>query len=178
MDESLWSGGFEHFIDRYKVDNAFVHYWQPIRGRELVGYLPWTLRAGAGRRRARRGVDASPVAGGARRRSGPAHGRAFLPYYMRQFRYDGATGLAECQWNGPTWPFQTTQALTGMANLLHDYHQDVATRADYLRLLHQYAALHFQRASWTWKKTTIPTPGDRSSACPAATITTTRAMRT
>jgi hypothetical protein len=31
-----------------------------------------------------------------------------------------------------------------MANLLHDYHQDVVTRADYLRLLRQYAALHVQ----------------------------------
>ena len=32
-----------------------------------------------------------------------------------------STGLRECQWNGPSWPFQTSEALTGMANLLDDY---------------------------------------------------------
>ncbi len=48
----------------------------------------------------------------------------------------------ECQWNGPAWPFQTTQALTGLANLLEGPAQSVATRSDYMRLLRQYAALH------------------------------------
>jgi hypothetical protein len=61
---------------------------------------------------------------------------------MRQYRYDAASGGRECQWNGPVWPFQTTQALVGLANLLNDYTQTVVTRADYMRLLKQYARLH------------------------------------
>ncbi len=48
----------------------------------------------------------------------------------------------ECQWNGPVWPFQTTQALTGLANLLEGPARSVATRSDYMRLLRQYATLH------------------------------------
>lgn len=144
VDDSLWSGAFEHFIDRYKVDNAFVHDWEPIRGRELVGYLPWTFELAPDDARhaaAWRHLLSPAELGG---QAGPRTVEPSYPDYMRQYRYDQATGLRECQWNGPTWPFQTTQALTGLANLLHDYHQDTATRADYLRLLHQYAALHFQ----------------------------------
>ncbi len=34
--------------------------------------------------------------------------------------------------------------LTGLANLLNDYRQDVVTRADYARMLAQYTALHFE----------------------------------
>jgi hypothetical protein len=144
VDESLWSDGFQHFIDRYKVDNAFVHYWTPIRGRELVGYLPWTFELApddAAHAAAWKHLLSPSELGG---KAGPRTVEPSYPDYMRQYRYDWATGLRECQWNGPTWPFQTTQALTGMANLLHDYRQDAVSRADYLRLLHQYAALHFQ----------------------------------
>ena len=61
---------------------------------------------------------------------------------MRQYRYEGTQ--EECQWNGPIWPFQTTQVLTGMANLLDHYRQSVVTRSDYMRLLRQYVALHYQ----------------------------------
>src|SRR6478752_2927478 len=37
VQKSLWSRDFAHFIDRYKVTNEHVKYWDPIRGRELVG---------------------------------------------------------------------------------------------------------------------------------------------
>ncbi|WP_376788220.1 MGH1-like glycoside hydrolase domain-containing protein [Phenylobacterium montanum] len=142
--DSLWNDKLGHFVDRYKVDNAFVHYWGPIRGRELVGYLPWTfeLAPDDATRAAAWAHLLSPAELGGK--AGPRTVEPSYPNYLRQFRYDWQTGLRECQWNGPSWPFQTTQALTGLANLLHDYHQSVVGRADYLRLLHQYAALHFQ----------------------------------
>jgi hypothetical protein len=143
LDEALWSEPLGHYVDRYKVDNEHVHYWAPIRGRELVGYLPWTygLAPDTPQRAAawRHILDANELAGPAGLRTvEPSY-----PYYMRQYRYDTPTGLRECQWNGPVWPFQTTQLLTGLANLLHDYHQRVITRADYVRLLRQYAHLHY-----------------------------------
>jgi hypothetical protein len=62
---------------------------------------------------------------------------------MMQYRYDYASGKPECQWNGPSWPFQTSQVLTALANLLHDDQQPYITRADYLHLLRQYTAQHF-----------------------------------
>ncbi len=65
------------------------------------------------------------------------------PRYLTQYRYDQTTGKPECQWNGPSWPFQTSQALAALANLLDDYPQSRITNADYLRLLRQYTRQHF-----------------------------------
>lgn len=49
----------------------------------------------------------------------------------------------ECQWNGPSWPFATSIALTALANDLHSKKtvSDTA-RKTYTSLLHQYAAAH------------------------------------
>ncbi|MEO8777147.1 MAG: discoidin domain-containing protein [Rhodanobacter sp.] len=49
-----------------------------------------------------------------------------------------------CHWNGPSWPFATAQTLTGMANLLRDYRQDIVTVANFDALLHTYAATQFK----------------------------------
>ncbi|MGW0331181.1 MGH1-like glycoside hydrolase domain-containing protein [Streptomyces sp. NPDC003011] len=47
-----------------------------------------------------------------------------------------------CHWNGPSWPFQTSQILTGMANLLQDYPaQNNVTKQDYQSMLSQFAKL-------------------------------------
>ncbi|MFI5379759.1 MAG: glycosyl hydrolase family 65 protein [Tepidisphaerales bacterium] len=48
----------------------------------------------------------------------------------------------ECQWNGPSWPMSTAVTLTGMANLLNDYHQDAVSRKDYLDILKIYTKSH------------------------------------
>ena len=141
---SLWSTDLNHFIDRYKVDNEFVKYWQPVRGRELVGYLPWTYGLAPDDSRY---AEAWKYALSPDGLAGPAGLRTVGPsyeYYMRQYRYEAGTGLRECQWNGPVWPFQTTQALIGIANLLNDDHESVVSRSDYTRLLRQYARLHLR----------------------------------
>ncbi len=48
----------------------------------------------------------------------------------------------ECQWNGPSWPYATSVALTALANVLNNYEQNVITKADYLKLLTIYARSH------------------------------------
>jgi hypothetical protein len=140
----LWNDKLGHFTDRYKVQNQFANYWAAIRARELVGYLPWTfglvddrspLTAAWSHLLSRQGF------------AGKAGMRTVEPgyeYYMRQYRYDTETGKRECQWNGPAWPFQVTQVLKGLERLLHGSPQSVIGRADYIRLLRQYAALHYQ----------------------------------
>ena len=142
VQKSLWNDGFAHFVDRHRINNDHVKYWDPIRGRELVGYVPWTFGlpddTPAYAQAWKHAVDPDELAG-------PFGLRTVEPsyeYYMRQYRYEGTA--PECQWNGPVWPFQTTQVLTGLANLLNDYRQDVVARADYARLLAQYTALHYQ----------------------------------
>lgn len=138
----LWNPALTHFGDRYTVSNEHVRYWDPIRARELVGYVPWafdlppdTPRYAAAWRHL---TDPARFAGAAGLRTV----ETTYPYYMRQYRYEGTA--PECQWNGPVWPFQTTQVLLGMINLLDHYDQRVVTRGDFLRLLRQYAALHRQ----------------------------------
>lgn len=142
VQRDLWNPAFEHFVDRYKVNNEHVRYWDFIRGRELVGYVPWAFDL----------PDHSPRYAAAwrhllspERLAGRAGMRTVEPsyeHYMRQYRYEGKA--PECQWNGPVWPFQTTQVLSGMINLLDHYQQTVVSRGDFLRLLRQYARLHYQ----------------------------------
>lgn len=144
LEQSLWNDSLRDFVDRYKVSNGFVHYWHFIRGRELVGYEPWAFNlpdhnpewTAAWRHL----MDTSGFMG----RYGLRTVEPSYPYYMKQYRYDRATGQRECQWNGPSWPFQTCMVLRGMANLLNNYRQQVITVDDYLRILKQYARQHYQ----------------------------------
>ncbi len=48
----------------------------------------------------------------------------------------------ECQWNGPSWPFATTQTLVGLANVLNNYRQDVVGKRDYFETLRIYTKSH------------------------------------
>lgn len=98
MQSDLWNSTFGHFIDRYQVNNDYVKYYEFIRGRELVGYLPWTFNI----------TDDTPEYNQAwshaldpNELAGPKGLRTVEPsyeYYMRQYRYDG--NQRECQWNG------------------------------------------------------------------------------
>ncbi len=141
--ESLWNPKLTHFTDRYKVSNKYVTYWHFIRGRELVGYVPWDFDLPTHNEK----YDASwKHLMNPKEFFGPYGLRTNEPsyqYYMKQYRFDLATGLRECQWNGPSWPFQTTQVLVGMANLLDNYQQNIINKADYLKVLRQYARQHY-----------------------------------
>jgi hypothetical protein len=47
-----------------------------------------------------------------------------------------------CHWDGPSWPFDTSMILTGLANLLQDYAaQSFVTKQTYDTLLSQFATL-------------------------------------
>jgi hypothetical protein len=146
VQRELWSDPFQHFVDRYRVNNGFVKYWDLIRGRELAGYTPWYFGL----------PDRTPTYNEAWRHllspdqlGGPYGLRTVEPsyeYYQKQYRYvkDEGVDRPECQWNGPSWPFQTTLALGGLANLLNDYpKQGIIGVADYVRLLQQYTRQHY-----------------------------------
>ncbi len=45
----------------------------------------------------------------------------------------------DCLWNGPSWPYATTQTLVAMANLLDNYFQSVVTKEAYLGQLQRYS---------------------------------------
>jgi hypothetical protein len=47
-------------------------------------------------------------------------------------------------WNGWCWPFASSLALTGMANLLNDYRQSFVSVEDYYKLLETYTLCHYK----------------------------------
>lgn len=145
VETNLWNDNLQHFVDRYKADNNYVHYWDFIRGRELAGYVPWAFEL----------PDQDPKYNAAwthllatNEFAGPYGLRTVGPtyeYYMRQYRYAVVDGVKrpECEWNGPSWPFDTTLVLDALANLLNDYNQNIVDADDYMRLLRQYTQEHF-----------------------------------
>lgn len=48
----------------------------------------------------------------------------------------------ECLWNGPVWPFATSQVLVAAANLLRQYPATAFSKEDYFNLLKQYTLSH------------------------------------
>ncbi|KQM13378.1 MGH1-like glycoside hydrolase domain-containing protein [Novosphingobium sp. Leaf2] len=139
----LWNPDLGHFTDRHQLTNAYVRYWQPIRNRELVGYLPWMFDLVPDEAKYAQAwahlLNPASLAGKAGMRTVEKN----YEYYMRQYRY--LSTARECQWNGPIWPYQTTQILIGMANLLDHYDaRGSVTRSDWMRELRLYTQLHFQ----------------------------------
>jgi hypothetical protein len=91
VQDSLWNSTFEHFIDRFQQNNDFVKYWDFIRGRELVGFVPWTHGlpddTAEYAEAWKHALNSSELLG--------EHGlRTVEPsyqYYMRQYRYEGTS---------------------------------------------------------------------------------------
>jgi predicted GH43/DUF377 family glycosyl hydrolase len=73
---------------------------------------------------------------------GPTTAERRHPRFMEKHDHD-------CLWNGPSWPYATTQTLVALANLLNDYQQTVVGKKDYLTLLHSYArSQHKEGKPW------------------------------
>ena len=97
--------------------------------RELIGYIPWaffqppTDRAIAWRQL----FDPRGFAG----KYGPTTAERRSP----RFRF---ASTDQCTWNGPSWPFATTQTLLALANLLNGPAQPDITAAQYYALFSNY----------------------------------------
>lgn len=105
--------------------------------RELHGYAPWYF-----------GVPVADCRPDWTQLSDPLGFSAKIGLTFPERRAPGFTISYtghECQWNGPSWPFATTIALTGFSNWLHDGGNgaaDAGQRDQFCSLLHQYAAQH------------------------------------
>jgi hypothetical protein len=102
--------------------------------RELLGYTPWFVRLpdGGYEDAWRQLFDEQGFAAPFGPTTAERRHRRFA------IAYDGD----DCQWNGPSWPFSTSVTLTGLANVLNDYRQDVVRPGEYFSLLSTYAASH------------------------------------
>ncbi len=141
IQTALWNDPLQHFTDRYKQDNQYVHNWDFIRGRELAGMIPWYFNL----------PDDNTTFGNAWKHvtdtghlQGPYGFRTNEPsyeYYFKQIIY--YMGQRGSQWNGPSWPYQSSQALTAMANLLNNYTHHSVKASDYVKLLRLFAQQHY-----------------------------------
>jgi hypothetical protein len=142
----LWNPTLTHFVDRYQQSTPYVTAGEFVRGRELVGFVPWAFELPPPEATLSSHFEVAWAHVLAASEFAGSHGLRTVepsyPRYLKQYRYENASGMPECQWNGPSWPFQTSQVLTGLANLLDDYPQTIIGKADYLRLLRQYARQH------------------------------------
>lgn len=54
----------------------------------------------------------------------------------------------ECLWNGPSWPFATTQILNSLIELLQQKRDEWIKKDDFICLMHTYAKSHFRKTSF------------------------------
>jgi hypothetical protein len=109
---------------------------QLVDVRELHGYVPWYFNlsdAGKGYEDAwKQLMDPK----GFYTAFGPTTAEQRHPRFAVSYKGH------ECQWNGPSWPFATTQTLVGLANLLNNYKQNAITKSDYFETLKIYTKSH------------------------------------
>jgi hypothetical protein len=101
--------------------------------RELIGFVPWYFDIPETEHNVAWKLlfDAQGFAG----RFGPTTAERRNKRFGYQVNH-------ECLWNGPSWPFATTQTLVSLANLLNGPPQEVVTQSDYFELLKTYAHSH------------------------------------
>lgn len=106
--------------------------------RELIGYIPWDYNIPAADHAIawKQLFDPQGFAG----KYGPTTAERRSP----RFRYPNSD---KCQWNGPSWPFATTQTLIGLANLENNQQQSYVTHEDYYRLFESYVLSQHLRLS-------------------------------
>ena len=128
INEKLWDEDAEFYKTMSRDEEKLVDV------REEIGFVPWYF-----------GVPTEDRAVAWKFLNDPKHFKAPFgpttaeqchPDFMKVYRH-------ECWWNGPSWPFATTQTLTALGNLLCNYAQDVMTEADYFDLLKTYANSHY-----------------------------------
>ncbi len=123
-----------------KLWDARAHFFKTLpRGeatalvevREQIGFVPWYFNLPTPGHEAAWEQLVDPK--GFAAPFGPTTAERRSPRFMERHNH-------ECLWNGPSWPFATTQTLVALANLLNDSRQRPPLgKADYLALLTTYA---------------------------------------
>ena len=118
---------------------------QQVTVREIMGFSPWyfgVLPKDSSSEKYLPAFKQLTDPQGFAARWGPRTAELRAPCYnFTQFR--SYTTRHECNWNGPSWPFETAKLITGIGNLLIDYpSQDTVTSQGLMDLLRQYARQH------------------------------------
>jgi len=125
VEKRLWNPHDEFYetVERHDDDG-----WSGAR--ELVGYIPWYFNLPPEQHDSAWKFLFEPK--GFWGEYGPTTAERRNPRFGYKVRH-------ECLWNGPSWPYATTQTLVALANFLNGPKQSVMTKEDYFRLLQTYA---------------------------------------
>ena len=128
VQTKLWDAEAEFFKTMPRDGNNLVDV------REILSYTPWYVNMpDAGYESAwKQLMDPN----GFYAPYGPTTAEQRHPKFIIAYRGD------QCQWNGPSWPFSTTQTLVALANLLNNYSQNVVCKKDYFETLKIYTKCH------------------------------------
>ena len=133
MQAHLWDGNRKFFYHMARDNNPTGAL---LDTREEEGFVPWMFDAPTPADSAAMTQLLDPQ--GFKASFGPTTAE-------RRSRWFGFEAANCCHWDGPSWPYETSQTLTGIANLLLDYPpQNAITRDDYVAMLDEYAATQFR----------------------------------
>lgn len=107
----------------------------PIAVREQIGFIPWYFNLPEPGRGYEAAWKQLTDEAGFRAPWGITTAERRHP----QFR---SHGIGTCEWDGAVWPFATSQTLTALANVLHDYPQDAVTNRDWFDAFLTYTSSH------------------------------------
>ncbi|WP_448808932.1 MGH1-like glycoside hydrolase domain-containing protein [Agromyces bauzanensis] len=103
-----------------------------LADREEIGFIPWYFHMAPADHDAAWAQLLDPQ--GFKAPYGPTTVERRSPWFM----HEAENGC--CRWDGPSWPYATSQTLTALGNLLADYpDQDYVDADDFAGLLHDYA---------------------------------------
>lgn len=127
----IWNKKRSFFVDRRR-DNRFF-----LDGIELQGYIPWCYNIPENEHCSawKYITDEEFFCGRYGLRTVEKNHKEYLVEH-------GLPG--RCMWNGWSWPFASSQALTAMANVLNNYQQKFVSAEDYFRLLKIYTMSHYK----------------------------------
>lgn len=130
VQTKLWDKKAQFFKTLPRSENARL-----VDVREEIGFVPWYFNLpDEGYEVAWRQIM-DPA--GFFAPFGPTTAERRHPRFMFKHGHD-------CLWNGPSWPYATTQTLVAMANVLNNYSQSVISRKDYLTILTNYARSQYK----------------------------------
>lgn len=130
VQTKLWDTEAQFFKTLPRGENAHL-----VDVREEIGFVPWYFNLPDGGYEVAWKQTMDPA--GFFAPFGPTTAERRHPRFMFKHEHD-------CLWNGPSWPYATTQTLVAMANVLNNYNQSVISRKDYLTILTNYARSQYK----------------------------------
>jgi hypothetical protein len=134
VQQTLWDAGSQFYKHRARDGNPSGAL---LTTREIMGYLPWMFNLPTNTNNAAAFAQLKDPQG-----FSATYGPTTAERRSKWFLYEAANC---CRWDGPSWPFATSQTLTAIENLLNDYPtQNYYSAADYVNLLRVYAATQYK----------------------------------